>query len=188
MILCLIMRLLSNSCSKLFPIPDAKEFRAIAIAGVRAISHAILFVRVFLFAAAVPCLMRLKLTRLTAFLEPGTSPGTVDAEHLQRLTAYLGRAIARGSPVVRPGCLTLGLTRYYFFRRAGLDVSLHFGMGSIGEQREFVGHCWLVKDGSPYLEPQDPRTLYTEVYSVSRKRSQLPNQNEVIVTGPLANV
>ncbi len=154
----------------------------------RAGSNAFLFLRVFLFAAAVPYLMRLKLARLAAVLEPGSEPVPVDSDRIQEIAAYVQAAIARGRPLVRPGCLTLGLTRYYFFRRAGLDVSLHFGMGRIGEDKEFVGHCWLVKDGVPYLETQDPRPLYVEMYSISREDSRKPRQANAIGMGRLTDL
>ena len=86
---------------------------------------------------------------------------------------------------MRPGCLTLGLTRYYFFRRAGLDVSLHFGMGRIGKDKEFVGHCWLVRGGVPYLEKQDPRPLYVEMYRISRGDSRKSMQARATRLGRL---
>ena len=154
---------------------------------IRAHSNAFLFLRVFLFATAVPYLMRLKLARLARVLEPGSEPVPVDPDHLRKIAAYVQAAIERGRPLVRPGCLTLGLTRYYFFRRAGLDVSLHFGMGRIGEDQEFVGHCWLARDGVPYLEKQDPRTLYVEMYRISRGDSQQPIQADTIGLGRLTN-
>ncbi len=127
-----------------------------------------LFLRVFLFAAAVPLLTRLKIARVAAILEPGGQPRDVDPELLKRILAYVQTAIQRGRPLVRRGCLTYGLTRYYFLRRAGVDVSLHFGMGRVGLGRQFLGHCWLMKDGEPYLEWKDPRSLYVETYRVSR--------------------
>jgi len=84
-------------------------------------------------------------------------------------------AIREGRPLVRPGCLTRGLTRYYFFRRDGMDVSLCFGMGQVKE--EFAGHCWLVKDGVPFMETRDPRPLYAEMYRISAtaRRGVIPS-------------
>jgi Transglutaminase-like superfamily len=150
-------------------------------------SNAFLFFRVFLFAAAVPYLLRLKLARRAAILEPGREPWPVDPDRIRKIAAYTEMAIGRGRPLVRPGCLTLGLTRYYFFRRAGMDVSLHFGMGRIGKENEFVGHCWLVRDGEPYLERIDPRPLYIEMYRVSREDSRKSMQTEAIGLGRLMN-
>lgn len=143
-----------------------------------AISKAFLFARISLFATAVPFLMRLKLSRVAAVLEPHTTPQAVDPDHLKRIAAYVETAIRRGKPLVRSGCLTRGLTRYYFFRRAGLDVSLYFGMGRIGDGKEFMGHCWLVRDGRPYLEVVDPRPLYTKMAQVSRESSFLGVRRE----------
>lgn len=137
----------------------------------RSIANGFLFLRIFAFAAIVPCLMRLKLSWIAGALEPGEDPWAVDENRVRRITAYVEKAIRRGNPLVRPGCLTRGLTRYYFLRRSGMDVALCFGMGRMDSG--FMGHCWLVKDGEPYLEPQDqdPRTRYTEMYRISRTTS-----------------
>ena len=130
----------------------------------RSIPDVFLFFQVLLFAAAVPFLLRLKLSRVETLLEP-RSPSSADGDRVEQITEYVEKAIRAGRPLVRPGCLTRGVTRYYFFRRDGLDVSLCFGMGQV--KGEFVGHCWLVKDGLPFLETQDPRPLYTEMYRIS---------------------
>jgi hypothetical protein len=136
------------------------------------IPKAFLFLRVFMFAAAVPYIMRLKLSRVAAILERGSELRSCDPDQIQKIAAYVDTSIQRGRPLVRAGCLTLGLTRYYFFRRAGMDLSLHFGMGQIGTEREFVGHCWLSKQGEPYLEREDPRPLYIEMYCISPANSR----------------
>jgi len=153
----------------------------------RSVSDAFLFLRVLLFAVAVPHLMRLKVARLARVLEPGWEPWPVDRERVRKIIACVEKAIQLGRPLVRPGCLTVGLTRYYFFRRAGLDVSLHFGMGRIGKEKEFIGHCWLVKDGEPYLERQDPRPLYIEMYRISREDGRKAIQTEAIGLRRLTN-
>jgi hypothetical protein len=86
-----------------------------------------LFFRVF--AAAVPFLLRLKLSRVETLLEPRT-PSSADGDRVEQITEYVEKAIRAGRPLVRPGCLTRGVTRYYFFRRNGLDVSLFAGLQS----------------------------------------------------------
>ena len=129
----------------------------------RSISDALLFFQVLFFAAAVPFLLRLKISRVQTLLEPRT-PSSAHRNRVELINEYVEMAIRAGRPLVRPGCLTRGVTRYFFLRRNGLDVSLCFGMGQDNE--EFVGHCWLVKDGVPFLEPRDPRPLYTEMYRI----------------------
>lgn len=133
------------------------------------ISNAVLFLRIFAFAAAVPYLLRLKLSRIAGALEPGRDPSAVHEDSVRKITAYVETAIRRGRPLVHPGCLTRGLTRYYFLRRAGMDVALCFGMGRL--DKEFMGHCWLVRDGEPFLETEDPRPRYAEMYRISRPGS-----------------
>jgi len=68
-------------------------------------------------------------------------------------------------------CQFRGLTLYYFLRRAGVDVSLVFGIGVIGSM--YKGHCWLVKDEVPYLETVDPRQYFTAMYTFNRKPRQI---------------
>jgi hypothetical protein len=88
-----------------------------------------LFFRVLLFAAAVPFLLRLKPSRVETLLEPRT-PSSADGDRVEQITEYVEKAIRAGRPLVRPGCLTRGVTRYYFFRRNGLDVTLFAGLQS----------------------------------------------------------
>jgi len=115
------------------------------------------------------------LPRLQRWLEPGSTSGgdrpvgTGDTGDTGALTEQYGRwvngVIRRGKPVVRPGCLTRGVTLYYGLRREGLDVALCFGVGSPDGQ--MAGHCWLEMDGLPLLEGTDPRIVFTEVVRVS---------------------
>jgi hypothetical protein len=140
----------------------------------RSISDVFLFLQVLFFAAAVPFLLRLKLSRVKALLEPRIL-SSADRDRVEQIAEYVEMAIRVGRPLVRPGCLTRGVTRYYFFRRDGVDVSLCFGMGQVKE--EFVGHCWLVKGGVPFMETQDPRPLYAEMYRISgaARRGGIPS-------------
>jgi len=143
--------------------------------GKRIISDVLLFFQIMCFAAAVPFLLRLKIWRLQTLLEPRVA-WPADRNRVEQITEYVERAIREGRPFVRPGCLTRGVTRYYFLRRDGMDVSLCFGIGEI--DGEFAGHCWLVKDGVPFLETRDPRPLYSEMYRLtdSVRRSMIPSR------------
>jgi hypothetical protein len=131
------------------------------------VSHAALFLRVFAFAAAVPYLLRLKLPRVARLIESKRNPPVLDEGSVGRIVSYVEMAIRRGGPLVRPGCLTRGLTRYYFLRKAGMDVTLCFGMGR--PDKEIMGHCWLTSNGEPFLELEDPRPRYVEMYRISRE-------------------
>jgi hypothetical protein len=117
---------------------------------------------VLAFAVLVPALLRLPLPRLEAALEPRrTRPDQARQAWLERRVDDL---LAAGHPLVRPGCLTRGLTLYYFMRRAGAPVHLQFGMGR--PTGELEGHCWLVREGEPYLETVDPREVFSPTYRI----------------------
>lgn len=124
----------------------------------------VLFLHIVVVAAAVPILVRMKLTRLGVLLEPREAPPLPEPGRIQEIISTVELALRNGRPLVRGGCLTRGVTLYYFLRRAGVPVSLCFGMGQF--EGDFVGHCWLVKDGEPFLESRDPRPLYAAVYTI----------------------
>jgi hypothetical protein len=123
-----------------------------------------MLLNVIAVAAAVPVLMRLDMRRLQRLLEPSRPPAGATSDAIERVVRHVALARRVASPLVRPGCLTRGLTHYYFLRRAGLDVQLCFGMGEVGGA--FTGHCWLTREGQPYLEATDPRPVYTQMFSI----------------------
>jgi hypothetical protein len=140
-----------------------------AIGELRDAREAALFVRVAAFAAAVPLLMRLPLPRVAALVtraprlprrSDAQGRASAEVERLDRLIALAPR-VAR--PLVRPGCLTRGVTLFWFLRRAGLNVELSFGIDP-GDEQTSDGHCWLVLDEEPFLEKVDPRPRFAEVY------------------------
>src|SRR5436305_5541848 len=85
--------------------------------------------RVLLFAMAVPLLLRRHLARLAPLLEPATVPPPPPPGVVDVMVLRIDRLLLAGRPLVRSGCLTRGITLFYFLRRAGPDVSLRFGMG-----------------------------------------------------------
>ncbi|HKP21077.1 MAG TPA: lasso peptide biosynthesis B2 protein [Thermoleophilaceae bacterium] len=135
----------------------------------RSPGEALLAVRVLLVAVSVPLIARLPLARQEALLEP-RNPAPPDPEREAWLVANVDRLLSAARPVVRAGCLTRGLTYYFFLRRAGVDVQLRYGLATpIGDSD---GHCWLVRDGEPFLERADPRDRYVETYSIPRAHAR----------------
>jgi len=131
-------------------------------------SDLFLALHIFLFAVGLPILLRLKLPRLATWLAPKNAPATPEPARIQKIVRYVDVVLQGGRPLVRPGCLTRALTLYYFLSRTGLDVELCFGMGNIGGT--LVGHCWVVKNGEPFLEARDPRPLFTAIYCLPGER------------------
>jgi hypothetical protein len=118
-------------------------------------------------ALAVPVLMRARMDQVHRIVEPGprVPTSTPDPERIDQLGRWVDAIMRRGRPVVRPGCLTRGVTLYYALRREGLEVALCFGVGT--DQGTTTGHCWLEVDGRPCLERTDPLTMFTEVVRMS---------------------
>ncbi len=111
--------------------------------------------RVFAVGTTVPMLMRLPLSRLARILEPPRrcARAVDDPEAIDRTLSAVDGALRRGRPLVREGCLTRGVARYWFLRRAGVDVALVFGTGRVGDHLE--AHCWLSLDGETLREPDN---------------------------------
>jgi Transglutaminase-like superfamily len=123
-------------------------------------------------AVAARWLARLDLQRLQRCLEPSSrsihSSSADPGQVVEALGRRVDQVIRWGRPLVRPGCLTRGITGYYMLRRAGLDVALCFGIAPV-RGPEVIGHCWLMLGGEPVLEATDPRSAYTEMTRLSSR-------------------
>jgi hypothetical protein len=128
--------------------------------------EALLPARVLLFAALLPLILRFrKLPDLPAWVEPAGKPPPPPAPgEVASLVERLDALLVAGRPAVRTGCMVRSLTLYHFLRRAGAEVSLHFGVGTI--RGEFAAHCWVVYRGEPLEETVDPRPIFTETWRI----------------------
>jgi hypothetical protein len=118
---------------------------------------------VCVFGAAVPTVTRLPIPRLSALVTRHLAARQPDSHRIERLERVVTLAPRIARPLVRSGCLTRGLTLFWFLRGAGLDVELCFGLDPETEGPA-DGHCWLALDGEPYLERRDPRPRFVELY------------------------
>lgn len=124
-------------------------------------------VSIFLFAAASPLLLRLRLSWLSALVSRPVSQRAVRPEHLARTVRMVDAAVRWYRPLISSACLTRGITLYWFLRGYGQDVELVFGVGQVSGN--FAAHCWLELDEEPYLEKTDPRQFFVEMYRFQRK-------------------
>ncbi len=78
---------------------------------------------------------------------------TAQREKTIRNLADLAILLHRRSPLGI--CMRRSLTRYYFLRREGLPLQVHFGARFVNGKpdREITGHAWLTLDDKPYYEP-----------------------------------
>ncbi len=152
---------MNNFCSRV-------TSRLNSLPRLRSWGELLLFVQIVCFASTVPLLMRLRLTTVQSLLAPRKVPLSPSHARVQQIVNYVTSAVRLGRPVIRDSCLIRGLTLYYFLNRAGLNIALYFGMGKLAD--EFAAHCWLVRDGEPFLECQDPRPLFSTVYCFHAER------------------
>ena len=133
-------------------------------------SDAILLIHIGTFATFVPLLLRLRLPIVARVLTPRRRHASADPGRVRIIEAMTNAVLGRRW--IRRSCLVRGTTLFYFLTRAGLNVELLFGIGQVDGR--FAGHCGLVKDGQPYLEMQDPRPIFTVVYSIPDDRLLAP--------------
>jgi hypothetical protein len=109
-------------------------------------------------ALASPLIARLPPRRLERVLRLGAGGGAPDPA----APAAAERALALTSRLIRHTCYTRGITRYLLLRRGHSGLSLVFGLDAASRD----GHCWLVLDGRPYLEADDPERRFVPVWRV----------------------
>lgn len=130
------------------------------VRGIGSFEHFGLFVRALAFALTVPLQVRLSWPRLDSLLErrfagEGRTVSLMPTDWDR--VRCIQSALVFGSPFVRTSCLTRGMTLYYFLRRAGIAVTLCFGIRRRGGELTVErGHCWLELEGAPILETADP--------------------------------
>jgi len=149
-----------------------------------------LFLRVLAFGLNVRWLRRLKWSRLQGALERRFGrPSTAAGGNLEEadLLRCLDDALSFGRPWVQGDCLTRGITRYYFLGRAGLPVTLCFGIPRNGGDGALTGpgHCWLERDGEPFLEGNDPRAGFLPIHRLPFRIAPAaePRQESATTTG-----
>lgn len=126
-----------------------------------------LFLQILAFTLVVRALLRLNVSTLEALIEPRSVPPCEDTARAMTIARYVDRIFSVRRPLLRTDCYGRGVTLYYFLRRAGVDLQLCFGVGQV--ESRFAAHCWLLKDGEPFLERKDPRTLFTPMIAIPRR-------------------
>lgn len=95
------------------------------------------------------------LAALTPPVTPQPLPETTIRQIVDALTAF-----GAGRPLGI--CLRRSLLRYYFLRRAGLPLVIHFGARRQGDA--IGGHAWLTRQDQPYHEQPQNILTHTEMW------------------------
>lgn len=121
------------------------------------------------FMAITPLLLRLPMRHLERLLLRGRCHAAVSLHEVTEIVGTSDRICRLGCRLIRHKCTVRGLTLFYFLRKAGVELDLVFGVGSVKEK--FAAHCWLAVDGEPYLETVDPRLFFTPMYVIHGQRA-----------------
>ena len=105
-----------------------------------------------------PLIARLPPRRLERVLQLGNDGGEPDPA----APAAAERALDVTARLIRHTCYTRGITRYLLLRGGRTGLSLVFGVDAASRE----GHCWLVLDGRPYLENENPEARFVPVWHV----------------------
>jgi hypothetical protein len=116
-------------------------------------------------ALVTPLLVRLSPNRLRRGLHLLAWTRGRRAAPRERVLPRVERSLELAARLRPQTCLSRGVTRYVLLRRAGFPVDLVFGLGP--HENVFAGHCWLELEREPYLEAEDPRGVFPEVFRVS---------------------
>ncbi len=92
-------------------------------------------------------------------LTPQAAPQFLEPEATRRIVDAL-TAFGAGRPLGI--CLRRSLLRYHFLRRAGLPLTIHFGVRRLGD--DVAGHAWLTLGGQPYHEKPEHYRDFTVMF------------------------
>ncbi len=98
-----------------------------------------------------------------------------DLERARLAWKYANFFLLRCLRVKNP-CLLRSLVLFRLFRKAGLDVQIHFGVKKNLSLLE--GHSWLLLNGNVLLEQGDPQLTYTQVYSYPDERNRFQSTRQ----------
>src|SRR5690554_4972158 len=126
------------------------------------VDGAILTLRVAAFLLLLPLILRLRLESLSALVS--RPPRLARRWNEESILQCCQSVFNRMKPFVRTDCLGRGLTLLYFMRAVNPGFRLVFGIGSV--KGKMAGHCWLTRDGEPFLEKGDQWQVFKEIYSI----------------------
>jgi len=122
-------------------------YSAVLLRAVVSRSQRSLLREVFALGRSLPERLESPLPEALAALTPAAASSAVAPAAIRRL---VDAACALGAGRPLGICLRRSLLRYYFLRRAGLPLVIHFGARRLGEA--VAGHAWLTLQGQSYHE------------------------------------
>ena len=141
-----------------------------ALPSLRGLRDLVHFLRVAAVAAAGPADVPTPAGPAGKSAEPAEACASAESADVARVFSSVDAAVLVGRPVIRSGCLTKGSPAAEDLQHAGINITL-CSLGQLralaNQQAQVHGHCWLVKEGMPFLEAR-ARSLYSEIFRLPR--------------------
>lgn len=116
---------------------------------------------------ALRLLTSLRKARIAALFPPVQAHRTFELEGAALASALIEKLFRmRLFPFDRT-CLRRCLVLYHLFGKYGLPVRVAFGVDPSGKG-DWAGHCWLMHEGKPFLEPIGSDEQYHAVFELPR--------------------
>lgn len=118
------------------------------------------------FAAVMPILMKyFSLERVLDVLTPYEKRQTHKTSRASaKKIVHLGMLLLkRNRFFLKNSCLKRSLLLYYFLRKNGIAVQIHFGVKKLDDN--LTGHSWLTQGGNLIADREQHRKAFTEVVS-----------------------
>jgi hypothetical protein len=108
-----------------------------------------ILLEMFAFAAATPLLLRVySLDRFLGLITPSPKchDGSISQLAVDRIIGLGVLLLKRNRLFLRNTCLKRSLLLYYFLRKNGIEVKIHFGVQK--RAGYLAGHSWLTRNGN----------------------------------------
>lgn len=125
-----------------------------------------LLLEMFAFAAVMPILMKcLSLERILSMLTPCEKEQTqnISRASIKRIVRLSLLLLNCNRLFLKNSCLKRSLLLYYFLRKHGVNVQIHFGIKRLDDR--LSGHSWLTQDGNLFADRERHCRAFTEVLS-----------------------
>lgn len=125
-----------------------------------------ILLEMFAFLAATPLLMRFySLDQFLSLITPSpkrhcNSNSQSTSSRINQLGSFL---LKRDCLFLKKTCLKRSLLLYYFLRKNGIEVQIHFGVKKCGSY--LAGHSWLTLKGNLFMDKKRVAVAFTPIIS-----------------------
>lgn len=125
-----------------------------------------ILLEMFTFAAMMPLLLKFySLERVLGMITPHEKghPGNISHASIERIVNLGILLLKRNRLFLKNSCLKRSLLLYYFLRKNGITVRIHFGVKKLDGY--LAGHSWLTQNGNLLADKERYGEIFTPIVS-----------------------